>query len=539
VGKTGLELYLENILDTVAEGIEIIGADGRYTYANCVAEQMFGPRAEIIGRHYDEPRWSLTTLEGAPLPLKDMPQARVMRTGEPVVDALYGALLPDGRKIVMSLNAVPFKDDQGSIVGTLVSYTDVTRRVREEGFDKALIDIAAAVNSSFDFDTILQRALDLAVWALDCDSGILFLKDGTDWVVHSLSNVPKEMSGIRVPEEEASFTTLTGGKAGARAFNNAEDDGRISSRVMRKFRIKSLLDVTLRVRGRDLGDVSLFYRSKRVPFTDIDVSFADKFGAIVSLALESSLLFSGEQETARILQAALLGDPPTINGIEFSLAYRSISESAVVGGDFYDLFETDHDHVAVLLGDVSGHGLSKATFAALAKHTMAAYLIEGNQPADVLDRTNRVVARLTDDSTFLTTVLAVLDRRSGALEYCNAGHPCPLVLRRGGAVERLAGRSLLLGAFPATRFEAACTKLAIGDVVLLYSDGVTEARGEDGTFFGEERLATLLAQSSHVSVLDLADHIMKAVADYASGSLSDDVAVLALARVKAAQSTPR
>jgi PAS domain S-box-containing protein len=539
LGGTGLENHLGNILDTIAEGIEIIGADGRYTFANLAAANMFGPRNELIGRHYDEPRWTLTTVAGEPLPAEEMPQSRVMRTGEPVVDVRYGALLPDGRKIMMRMNAVPFKDDEGRLVGTLVSYADITQRMREESFDHALIEIAAAVNSSFDFDTILQRALDLAVGALDCESGILFLKDGTDWVVHCLTNLPAEMSGVRVPEEDASFTTLTGGKAGAIAFNDAQDDDRISSRVMRQFQITSLLDVTLRVRGRDIGDMSLIYHTKKVAFTEIDVAFANKFGAIVSLALESSQLFRGEQETARILQTALLGDPAKISGIEFSLAYRSITESAVVGGDFYDLFETDHDHVAVLLGDVSGHGLSKATIAALAKHTMEAYLFEGEMPMQVLDRTNRVVARLTDDSTFITAVVAVLDRASGTFEYCNAAQPDPLLLRRDGSVEKLAARSQLLGAFPSATFESACIDLAPGDVVLLYTDGVTEARGAGGTFFGDERLATLLARSARVSVRHLADHIMKAVQDFATGSLSDDVAILALARVSVAPSKHR
>jgi PAS domain S-box-containing protein len=530
-----LEKYFASILETVAEGIEIIDADGRFSFANLAAERMFGPREEIIGRRYDEAPWKLTTPDGTPLSSESMPQAHVMRTGEPVLDTLFGALLPDGRKIVLTMNAVPFRDESGSLVGTLVSYTDVTQRSREARFDQALIGIGAAVNSSFDFDTILQRALDLAVEALDCESGILFLKEGSDWVTRFLSKLPEEMRGVRVPEELASFETLTGGKAGAVAFNDAADDERVSSRVMRRFRIQSLLDVTLRVRGRDVGDVSFIYRSRLVPFTEEDVAFANKFGAVVALALESSQLYRSEQETARILQLALLGDPVPIGGVEFSLAYRSSTEAAVVGGDFYDLFEVDEEHVAVLLGDVSGHGLSKATLAALAKHTMEAYLLEGESPAQVLDRSNRVVARLTDESTFFTAFVAVLDTRTGVLEYCNAAHPDPLVLRSGGGVERLTARSPLLGAFPNTRFSSAHASLGAGDVLLLYTDGVTEARGPGG-FFGDERIASLLSRSSDVAVAGLAHHIMDEVASYASDVLSDDVAIVALRRSDAARS---
>ena len=536
MAETGLEKYLGSILDTVAEGIEIIDADGCFSFANRAAERMFGPRDVILGRRYDDTQWKLTTPDGECLSSEEMPQTHVMLTGEPVLDTLFGALLPNGRRIVLTVNAVPFRDDDGHLVGTLVSYTDVTQRSRAQKLDRSLIDIGVAVNSSFDFDTILQRALDLAVEALDCESGILFLKDGPDWVTRYLSNLPEEMRDVRVPEEMASFTTLTGDKHGAIAFNDAADDDRLSGRVMRRFVIKSLLDVTLRVRGRDLGDVSFFYQSAAIPFTEDDVAFADRFGAIVALALESSSLYRAEQETARILQEALLGDPAPIRGVEFSHDYRSSTESAVVGGDFYDILEIDHDHVAVLLGDVSGHGLSKATIAALTKHTMEAYLTEGEPSAQVLERTNRVLARVTDDSTFVTAFLAVLDKRSGVLEYCNSGHPDAFVLRGGGAVERLAARCPLLGAFPQVEFEPARTCLAVGDVLFLYTDGVSEARGPAG-FFGEERIESLLARSSQVSVSDLAAHVMKEITDYASEALSDDVAIVALKRVDAARSS--
>jgi Stage II sporulation protein E (SpoIIE)/PAS fold/GAF domain len=527
--QTGLERYLASVLDAVAEGIELVDADGFVSFANLAAESMFGPREKIIGRRYDDTRWKLTTAAGVPISPQETPQAQVMRTGEPLLDTLFGATLPDGRQVVLTMNAVPFADENGRVLGTLVSYTDVTQRSRADRLDTALAEIGAAVNASFDFDTILQRALDLAVGALGCESGILFLKEGSDWVMRFLSNLPGDMRGTRVPGELASFTILTGGNAGAIAFNDAYDDDRISARVMRRFRIKSLLDVTLRVRERDIGDVSFIYQSAALPFSDDDVAFADKFGAIVGLALESSALYHAEKETARLLQEALLSDPGPIEGIAFSHAYYSGTKSTRVGGDFFDLFAIDDDHVALLLGDVSGKGIATAMLAARAKHTMIAHLLEGDLPARVLSQTNLVLGRLTDPETFVTTFLGLLDKRSGVLEYCNAGHPDPLLLRTGGAVERLATRSPLLGAFPETQFVPAQATLGAGDVLLLYTDGVTEARGPGG-FFGTERIVSLLGRSTHVDVGDLADEILKAVTDYASAALDDDVAILAVER---------
>jgi hypothetical protein len=534
--ETGLERYLASVLDAVAEGIELVDADGFVSFANLAAESMFGPRERIIGRRYDDTRWKLTTAAGVPIAPQETPQAQVMRTGEPLLDTLFGATLPDGRQVVLTMNAVPFADENGHVLGTLVSYTDVTQRSRADRLDAALAEIGAAVNASFDFDTILQRALDLAVGALGCESGILFLKDGPDWAMRFLSNLPEDMRGTRVPGELASFTILTGGNAGAIAFNDAYDDDRISARVMRRFRIKSLLDVTLRVRERDIGDVSFIYQSAALPFSEDDVAFADKFGAIVGLALESSALYHTEKATARLLQEALLSDPGPIEGIAFSHAYYSGTKSTLVGGDFFDLFATDDDHVAVLLGDVSGKGIGPAMLAARAKHTMIAHLLEGDLPAHVLGLTNLVLGQSTDPGTFITAFVGLLDKRSGVLQYCNAGHTDPLLLRSGGAVERLPARSPLLGAFPELRFVPAQASLGAGDTLLLYTDGVTEARGPGG-FFGTERIVSLLGRSTHVDVGNLAHEILKEVTDYASAALDDDVAILALERADGTRSS--
>ena len=527
--ETGLEKYLASVLDAVAEGIEIIDADGYISFANLAAESMFGPREQIIGRRYDDSRWKLMTAAGVPIAPQEMPQAQVMRTGEPLLDTLFGAILPDGRQVVLTMNAVPFTDENDRVLGTLVSYTDVTRRSRTDRLDAALAEIGAAVNASFDFDTILQRALDLAVGALGCESGILFMREGSDWVLRFLSSLPDDMRGARVPNELASFTTLTGGKAGAIAFNDVYEDDRVHNRVMRRFRIRSLLDVTLRVRGRDIADVSFIYHSAVTPFTDDEVAFADKFGAIVGLALESSALYHAERKTARLLQGALLSDPVPIEGIAFSHAYYSGTKSTLVGGDFFDLFAADDDHVAMLLGDVSGKGIGPAMLAARAKHTMIAHLLEGDRPAHVLGLTNHVLGLSTDPEIFITAFVGLLDKHSGVLQYCNAGHTDPLLLRSGGGVERLPARSPLLGAFPEMRFTPARATLAAGDVLLLYTDGVTEARGAGG-FFGTEGIVSLLERSAHVATGALAHEILKEVTDYASAALDDDVAILAIER---------
>jgi PAS domain S-box-containing protein len=307
MAETELDWYLAKVLDTITEGVAVINADGCYAFANQAAQRILGTKKTLVGRHYDDSPWELTTPDGRPVPASEMPLAIVMRTGEPVLEAVYGEALPDGRQVVLAVNAVPFRDEQQQLIGAALSFDDITHRSRTEKFGSALGEMSTAVYSSPDFDTIVQRALDRGVDALGCDAGVIFMReDGSDWVMRYLCNLPEDMVGTRVPQEDASFTTLTGGaQGGAIAYNNAFQDERINNRLMRRFEIKAMLDVTLRVHGRDVADVSFVNHSKATPFTDDDVDFANKLGAMVALALENARLnrlYEAEHDAAIRLQ---------------------------------------------------------------------------------------------------------------------------------------------------------------------------------------------------------------------------------------------
>ena len=292
MAETELKWYPAKVLDTINEGVAVIRADGRYALANEAAQRILGTEETVVGRLYDDPLWELTTSDGEPVPVDEMPLAIVMRTGEPVLDAEYCATLPDGRQVVLAINASPFRDEEQQLVGVTMSFSDITQRSRSEKYGWALSEMSTAVYSSPDFDTIVQRALDRGVDALGCDAGVIFMReDASDWVMRYLCNLPGDMLGTSVPDEDASFTKLTGGpQGGAIAYNDAFQDERINNRLMRRFEIKAMLDVTLRVHGRDVADVSFVNHSKTTPFTEGDVDFANKLGAMVALALENTRL---------------------------------------------------------------------------------------------------------------------------------------------------------------------------------------------------------------------------------------------------------
>jgi len=236
-----------------------------------------------------------------------------------------------------------------------------------------------------------------------------------------------------------------------------------------------------------------------------------------------------QRQIADTLQEALLVVPESIPGLSFGHLYRSATLATRVGGDFYDLFELDEHRVGILLGDVSGKGLQAATMTSMIKNTVRAYAHQHSSPAGVMRRTNDLMAWGSDPGSFVTAFFALLDRRDGALVYCSAGHP-PAIIRRGSSTALLECFSPALGAFPDLEYREARETLALGEVLVLYTDGVTEARSDED-FYGEDRLLALVTQIDRVPVTELPRAIYEYVAAFAGGTFSDDIALLALARV--------
>ncbi len=201
----------------------------------------------------------------------------------------------------------------------------------------------------------------------------------------------------------------------------------------------------------------------------------------VAVAVFNADLYRQQKEVAEVLQREMLVLPRELPGIRFGHAYRSASEGAHVGGDFYDLFPEDPSRVWMVIGDVSGHGIEAATTAALIRDVTRAFALEIGRPAEVMTMVNRAVVQRLNLQQYATMFVGVLDLRSGVLTYCSAGHPPGLIVRKGGGVAELDSRSLPVGAFPGTAYRAGTAHLGAGDSVFLYTDGVSEARDRDGT----------------------------------------------------------
>jgi sigma-B regulation protein RsbU (phosphoserine phosphatase) len=220
---------------------------------------------------------------------------------------------------------------------------------------------------------------------------------------------------------------------------------------------------------------------------------------------------------------------PSVPGLEFGAAYRASGEGNDIGGDFYDVFEIGGGAWAAVIGDVCGKGTGAAAVTGLARHTLRAAALSGETPSGVLSLLNDAVLREQSDDRFLTAVFCrIVSTGEGArVMLARGGHLPPLLRRADGTVRALGHPGLLLGSLPDVALADDTVDLGPGDVVVLYTDGVTEARRADA-IFGPERLRDLVAGCEGLDAQAIADRVKDAALDFQPGLPRDDVAVLVL-----------
>lgn len=231
---------------------------------------------------------------------------------------------------------------------------------------------------------------------------------------------------------------------------------------------------------------------------------------------------------ARTLQQSLL--PPAIVPVpwlDIGTAYRPAGDGSEVGGDFYDVFETARGACAVVLGDVCGKGPAAAVVTALARYTVRAEALHTPSPAEVLTGLHEALARYQPDQ-FCTALFVAVDRTADVhLTVASGGHHLPVVLRGDGTVETVGEAGRILGMLDAPHLSDTTAPLAPGDLVVLYTDGVTEGR-RDGEFFDDERLQAVVAGASGMGAQQLADAIVTAAVEFQRGDPRDDIAVVVI-----------
>ena len=231
---------------------------------------------------------------------------------------------------------------------------------------------------------------------------------------------------------------------------------------------------------------------------------------------------------ARTLQQSLIPPaPPDIPGLQVSAAYRPAGNGDEIGGDFYDVFQLGPGEWMVAVGDVRGKGVEAAVVTSLVRHTTRAAAVGHPQPSRVLEMLNEVLVRYGTDR-FCTLVLLRLRREAGRwiATVALGGHPPPLLARRGADPVEVGTPGVVIGVFDQAKVTDVDVPLEPADLVLLYTDGVTEARGGD-SWFGEDRLREAMSRHG-ATAATLTSGVLDEVLSFQSGFGRDDVVLLAL-----------
>ncbi len=285
--------------------------------------------------------------------------------------------------------------------------------------------------------------------------------------------------------------------------------------------------VPLATPGEILGTLTLLSLDPGRPLERETVDVAMTIAAQAALAIDNARLYQQQKDFSETMQQSLLpSELPEVGGVEVGHVYESAAR-VDVGGDVYDFLRLEDGRLAVILGDVTGKGIHAAADMAMAKFSFRALARMHPEPDDFLASVNEVVVDEIETGKFITMLYVLLDAEGRKVSSASAGHPPARVVTTDGEVGQLGGHGLALGIDSDQSYSVAETELAPGTTVVLFTDGVLEARRE-GELYGEERLDDLLRRRAALDPQELAETVLADCRSFAGGELSDDCAVVCL-----------
>ena len=393
--------------------------------------------------------------------------------------------------------------------------------------EQSFYRIGTALASSLQINDVLQLIVTLASEMLGSKyAAVMLIKNGELSI--------QEYTGMLVPEGPNMSECATAAKTAVSTKrpvvigNVTQLPGHDSSCRCQQLDgppARSIVSVPIMVEDEVLGVLEV-YSPEIDAYGDREVNLLSSFARQAAVAIRNSMAYERERQIADMLQRSLLPSVPSVKGLDIAVRYEPSEEISRVGGDLYDVFSLDHERVAIVIGDVCGHGLEAASVMAMTVYMIRGSLIQGMSPSDALSHANQVLNRHEHEAAFVTVFLGILNTRTHEIQYANAGHPSPVVFKDGGC-EALELRSgLPLGIDESTGYETHNADLTDAAGLLLYTDGVIEARRQ-GEFFGNVRLSDLCSSTIGQESKQILDTVVTAARSW-GGILWDDIALLSV-----------
>ena len=267
------------------------------------------------------------------------------------------------------------------------------------------------------------------------------------------------------------------------------------------------------------------------PLDDLETEFLFDLVSDVRDIAHGEEVREQDKRISQALQTGMRNELQEVEGITAEAVYSSATATASVGGDFYDLIRLPGQRACVIMGDVSGKGVEAASVSAAVKTALGAYAWEGLAPARMVRSLNEFLLGFSRLETFATLFVGLIDLSDGTIRYCSAGHPPAIMVSADASeISILDVQSGVVGAFHDIVYQDGFTHFSPGDVLLLYTDGTTEARDPSGAFFGEEGLreAVMRESEGEKPFEGFVGRLLATLDDFTGNRLDDDVAMVAL-----------
>jgi len=405
----------------------------------------------------------------------------------------------------------------------------------------ALNQIASAINALMSVEEITKIIVDNCVKRIRATQGAVYLLeeelDDEDKFRTFVREFSKSADKIPFHLNESLSGWMIKNKT-ILVSNEAASDGRFRMMKLDKLGINSILAAPLLSRNRLIGSLVLFNKRDESGFNDDDKRFLGIVGSQTAKVLENAKLREQEQElismreeikVAQSIQRGFLPD----KGVELDSceAVGFNTPAKEVGGDYYDIVRLGGERLFLSLGDVSGKGVPAALLMANAQAVLRSQLLDSDEvPLTRLARSlNHLICQFTPPEQFITASFGIFHSNDKTYRYINAGHEPPIVVRKNGTIEPLTDAGLILGVMPDYEYEEYSVKLNSGDLLFVFTDGVTEAFDEQGEEYGETRVKEFLKKRVGKKASEIGADMMTELSRFrGEGVQTDDITMLIL-----------
>jgi len=417
--------------------------------------------------------------------------------------------------------------------------TTVTSKAKQGDLLALISKVGITLLSSDTLNETLEQIVQLVFESVPADRCLIMMRDeaGEDLrvAVAQLRDRVGEVGEIRVSRNVLDEVVIRGNSV---LTSDAQHDPRFASGTVVLQGVRSVLAVPLGVAEKVFGIIYADSPIAEGRFTEDHLKVLTTLASVAAIRVENARLIEARLERERFERELALASeiqqrfqptaPPHVSGYELQGISFPCYE---IGGDYYDFIEREDGRLVIALGDVSGKGTAAALLMSSLHAAIHAQSASHDSLVATISAVNRYLADNIPTNRFVTLFYAELDPESGALSFLNAGHNPPLIIHSAGTVEQLASGGLPLGIKPDAEYREGRTQLQHGDVLVIYSDGVTEAVSPTGEEFGATRLYEVVSRNIEASAAGIRDRIESSLTKFAQGtSAADDITLVIVKR---------